>query len=299
MPTQCLDLKEYLNRKSQEIDHYLDQLIPERSAPYGKLFEAARYSLLSGGKKIRPILAIATAETLSEGKAQIPLEVPCALEMIHTYSIIHDDLPCMDDDDFRRGKPSLHKKYDEGMAVLAGDFLLTKAFELVAQVQELSDKKKVEIIKSISRRSGGDGMIGGQVLDLLSTGMELDIEMLRIIHLNKTAAPIVAALECGAILADASEQEIEILEIFGTQLGLAFQIIDDVLDVIGDEKTLGKPTGSDQDKNKVTYVNLMGVSQAKEAARFLQLQALETLKQLPIDTSLLMKLSTFLIDREK
>jgi geranylgeranyl diphosphate synthase type II len=190
----------------------------------------------------------------------------CALELIHTYSLIHDDLPCMDDDDMRRGKPTVHKIYGEGHAVLTGDFLLTHAFEVLSDAPFLSSEKKIELIRLLARQAGGDGMVGGQALDLMSEGKELSWDTLNFIHHHKTAALIGAAIEFGAIIAGANHQDRDLLRSIGYEAGLSFQIIDDILDVTGDEKTLGKPILSDIYNNKSTAVTILGMEQAKAMA---------------------------------
>ncbi len=213
-----------LNILELDIEKKLKDLIQERlDAPQHLLFESARYSLLSPGKRLRPILTLATAQTFN-----IPLEnalIPaCALEMVHTYSLIHDDLPCIDDDDLRRGIPTLHKVYNEGHAVLTGDYLLTYAFELLSTSPHLTSDQKIALVKSLSQHAGGDGMIGGQVMDILKSGNWEEM------HLLKTAALMISALEFGAIISNCSPSDTAHLKIFGKQIGLAFQIIDDILD---------------------------------------------------------------------
>lgn len=245
----------------QLIENHLQALLKETDAPYNSLFQAARYSILGSGKRLRPILAILTAEFLGCPKEKA-LNAACALEMIHTYSLIHDDLPSMDNDDMRRGKPSLHKVYPEGHAILVGDFLLTYAFEVIASDIQLSDKQKVDLISVLSQKSGAHGMIGGQVLDIASEGKPLDLNTLKQIHQNKTGALIAASVEFGAIIAEASLEKRNALRQFGENIGLAFQIVDDILDI---------------DEGKPSYATLLGVEQSEKLVKALTSEALDKL----------------------
>lgn len=288
---------DYLKTQGDVIEKRLNELIPSSLGPYQQLFEAARYSLLGGGKRIRPMITLATVQAFS-GDASIALTPACTLEFIHTYSLIHDDLPCMDDDDFRRGKPSLHKKYNEGHAVLTGDFLLTYAFEVLATDPLLSAEKKIKLIEILAKRSGSDGMIGGQVMDIGYVGNPLTLEQLSLLHKNKTAALISAAVEFGGIIADANPEQLKFLRLFGENIGLAFQIMDDILDVTSSAVKHGRSVASDIINGKTTYVSLLGVDKAREAAKHHHTQALHALAQLPINPELLAALSTFIIDRQ-
>jgi len=289
-----MDLAQYIISKNVLIEKRLNELVPERDVPYRSLFTAARYSLLGGGKRLRPILTLATAEMLG-GNHDSAITPACALEMIHTYSLIHDDLPCMDDDDFRRGKPSLHRAFPEGHAVLTGDFLLTHAFDVLVNDCSLSSEKKVRLISILSRSSGGDGMIAGQVMDLESEGQLIDLSTLRFIHNSKTGAMITAAIEFGCIVGDATEKHSSILRDFGRNIGLAFQIMDDVLDVTASKQKHGKDIASDVTNAKATYVTLMGVEKSQEMAYNLLQEGVQQLKQLPLDVSLLTRLAESLV----
>lgn len=297
MKAKTLNLEDYINDNRNRVEECLKNLIPESQVAYRELFTMARYSLLAPAKRLRPILALAVAESLSA--PSIPLSIPCALELIHTYSIIHDDLPCMDDDDERRGQPSLHKAYDEAKALLTGDYLLTKAFEVIASESSITAEQKVALTLSLSKNCGANGMIGGQFLDISEVGKEINVDTLRIIHLNKTAAPFIAAVEFGGILANAPQGTLESLKLFATQIGLGFQIIDDILDVEGESQETGKPTGSDASKDKYTYVNVMGVAQAREAAEYLYQNAMAALDMIPGDTSLIKNIASMMIHRNK
>ena len=233
-------IEEYITTAIADIDKRLDELVDDDST----VVVAAQYSLLAPSKRLRPIITIATAEALGVPRSKA-LDAACALEMIHTYSLIHDDLPCMDDDDIRRGKPSLHKAYDEGTAVLAGDYLLTYAFEVIAKASDLSPQQKISLVEVLSRNSGASGMIGGQALDIAAEGHDIDIAALKTIHSKKTAALIAAAAHFGAIIGDASEEITKALTTFATTIGLAFQVVDDILDITTTTEQLGKPAHSD------------------------------------------------------
>lgn len=273
------------------IETRLNHLITEKDVPYNTLLKAARYSLLASAKRLRPILALATAETLGVHRDQA-LDPACALEMIQTYSLIHDDLPCMDDDDFRRGKPSLHKAFSESHAVLAGDFLLTFSFEVIANAPFQSPQQKVELINLLAKNCGVEGMIGGQIMDMESEDKSIQLEHLREMHERKTGALILASIEFGAIVANATELYKSILREFGKEIGLAFQMIDDILDV-----KLNK--NSDQKNKKATYVTLLSLEKAEELAHAHYTKALHVLKKLPHNTELLSSLSELMVNRSK
>lgn len=292
-----MDINAYFQTQSAHVEHKLNTLVPEQDVAYSILFKAARYSLLGAGKRLRPILAIATAETFGKTCESV-LSAACALEMIHTYSLIHDDLPCMDDDDFRRGKPSLHKAFGEGQAVLTGDYLLTYAFEVVVDDPDLTAQQKVALISLIAKNSGCQGMIAGQVMDIQAEGEAIDIESLKHIHRYKTGALINASILTGAIVANVSPKEFQILNDFGHDIGLAFQIIDDVIDVTCAEIKHGKAVASDAANNKTTYVTLLGVESARQAAEQLYQRSLEHLDKLDRDTTLLKALAKRLVHRE-
>lgn len=291
-----LDITTYLNEKSALVESHLNGLVQITDAPYSQLFEAARYSLLGNGKRLRPILCLATTATLGTPETAA-LAPACALEMIHTYSLIHDDLPCMDDDDFRRGKPSLHKAFGEGHAVLTGDFLLTHAFEVITNDPHLSPEKKVALIQLIAQSSGAHGMIGGQVMDIEAEDKAVDLETLKLIHRCKTGALLTASILCGAIVANASVSEMETLRLFGSDIGLAFQIVDDILDVTASEKKHGKKVASDVANNKTTYVTLMGIETAQKSAQNLFESAIGRLSNLNHDTTLLQALAKRIVHR--
>lgn len=292
-----IDINLFIKKTTQQIEDTLNALIPEQDVPHRQLFEAARYSLIGGGKRLRPLLTLATTETFGIDN-RIALNAACAIEMIHTYSLIHDDLPCMDDDDFRRGKPSLHKAYSEGHAVLAGDYLLTFAFEVIAQDPHLEADQKVALVGLLAKNSGAHGMIGGQVMDIEAEGKQIDVRILQQIHRHKTGAMITASLKFGGIIAGANQGQLEALQLFGEDLGLAFQIIDDVLDVTASEKKHGKAIASDEINNKMTYVTLLGLEPARRAAFELLHSGKEHLRKLNCNSLLLENLADRLVKRE-
>ncbi|PYZ95314.1 farnesyl-diphosphate synthase [Salipaludibacillus keqinensis] len=260
------------------------------------LKEAMIYSLEAGGKRIRPILLLATLKGFSK-PLTLGYDVACALEMIHTYSLIHDDLPAMDDDDLRRGKPTNHKVYGEALAILAGDGLLTHSFQVIASLNYLSAEVKVALISKIAEAAGPEGMVAGQVEDMEAEGKRLEVEQLQHIHHRKTGDLLSVALECGAILSSASPQEIWDLRSFGKHIGIAFQIKDDLLDVEGDQDLIGKPIGSDVSNDKNTYPRILGLDQAKEKLDFHLEQAKADLNNVEIDRELLLSLADYIGSR--
>lgn len=272
-------LRGYLEGKKTMVDHALNRYLPSDDSYPPVIFEAARYSLFAGGKRVRPILCIAAAEALGGGIDEI-LPAACALEMIHTYSLIHDDLPAMDDDAFRRGKPTNHMVYGEGIAVLAGDALLTDAFRLIAEEGSASGadpEDLLSVIHEIARAAGHFGMIGGQAVDLDSEGKDVDFETLQYIHRHKTAALITVSLRTGAILAGAEPRQLLALTAYGEHIGLLFQIVDDILNVEGDAVLMGKETGSDRERKKATYPSIVGLEPARRKAAELVEDALSSL----------------------
>ena len=259
-----------------------------------RLREAMRYSLFAGGKRIRPALVLATTRALG-GNEDDALTFGCAVEMIHTYSLIHDDLPTMDDDDLRRGKPTCHKQFGEALAILAGDALHTRAFHVLLE-SGMSDGRSRRLARALARAAGDTGMVGGQVRDLESGGVTPHAETLRAIHRMKTGALISAAVQGGATCSDASDAQREALLIYGEQLGLAFQIVDDVLDATSSTKELGKTTGKDVAANKMTYVALFGVDDAKARAIDARNKAAEAIGEIP-GADVLVSLAHFVTDR--
>jgi len=257
-------LNAYLNDRQNIVEDALLRYLPSEDNIPAEIFKAIRYSVFAGGKRIRPILCLAAVEVLG-GDMAPALPVACALELIHTYSLIHDDLPAMDNDDFRRGKPTSHKVFGEAIAILAGDALLTEAFVLLSRAEKvrLSAERRLAVIQTIAQAAGLSGMVGGQTLDLLAEKTKPDLEALRDIHRRKTGALIIAAVKSGAIISGASEDKIQALTEYGMNIGLAFQIADDILNVEGDSRLMGKQTGSDAARGKVTYPSLLGLDAAR------------------------------------
>ncbi len=262
---EFVDLKKVMKSTALEVNEALKDYLGEGRPEI--LHESMSYSVEAGGKRLRPILTLWTAELLGGNKDQV-MPIACALELIHTYSLIHDDLPCMDDDDLRRGKPTNHVVYGEAIALLAGDALLTRAFEVMtkAVAKGVDPLKLVQVIGEVADAAGSVGMVGGQVVDLLSEEKQIDLETLKYIHANKTGALFRASIRSGAILSGATLDDLERLTEFAEYLGLTFQITDDILDVIGDEEKLGKPIGSDEAQAKSTYPSLVGLEEAKKLA---------------------------------
>jgi geranylgeranyl diphosphate synthase type II len=251
------------------VDAALDRVLPPETAEPLSIHRAMRYSVLAPGKRLRPVLVIAGAEAVG-GRAEDVLDTACALELIHAYSLIHDDLPAMDDDDYRRGRLTNHKVFGEAIAILAGDALLTLAFRLIAvNAARVAPAAVGAVVAEVADAAGTDGMVGGQVVDIESEGKAIAPEMLDYIHLHKTAALIQAALRVGALLAAARPEQVEAISRAGQALGLAFQIVDDILDVEGNLAELGKSAGSDERKQKATYPALYGLATSKERARVL------------------------------
>jgi len=262
------------------------------------LSRAMEYSLMAGGKRLRPILLMAAADAIN-GDGEKFITVADALEMIHTYSLIHDDLPAMDDDDWRRGKLTNHKVFGEATAILAGDALLTLAFEVALRQKDVAPEILLRVLKEISTAAGAAGMVGGQAIDLRSEGIQIDFETLKLMHSGKTGALFRASIRSGAILAQASEKNLEDLTRYAENFGLAFQITDDILDVTGDEKILGKPTGSDEKNLKSTYVSLTSLDAAKNFAQAAVDEALDALKNFGDEANFLRELVQYLIARKK
>jgi len=256
-----------LSRLAEMINNALEGYLPASSVYPPTIHEAMRYSLFAGGKRLRGAFTIATARIFGVEESRV-LPAAGALEMIHTYSLIHDDLPAMDDDDYRRGKPTCHKVFGEAIAILAGDALLTRAFEILCLLQEegFPERAVLQVIEEIARAAGTQGMIGGQVVDLESEGVLVSKETLEYIHRHKTGALFVAAIRSGALLGAAPEEELQALTEYARAFGLCYQITDDLLDITGDEKLLGKKTGRDLEKEKATYPALLGIEQAKRLA---------------------------------
>ena len=257
-------LRAYLNDRQKIVEEALERYLPSEDNIPAEIFKAIHYSVFAGGKRIRPILCLAAVEAVG-GDLAPAMPVACALELIHTYSLIHDDLPAMDNDDLRRGKQTSHKVFGEALAILAGDALLTEAFVLLSRAEKvrLPAERRLSVIQIIAQAAGIFGMVGGQTLDLLAEKTKPDLEALRDIHLRKTGALIVAAVKSGAVISSARENKVQALTEYGMNIGLAFQIADDILNVEGDSKLMGKQTGSDAARGKVTYPSILGLTTAR------------------------------------
>lgn len=278
------------------IENKLNELLPESGERYSSAVNAMRYSLLSGGKRIRPILLL-EFYSLFGGRAESALNFAAATEMIHTYSLIHDDLPCMDNDDMRRGKPSCHKAFGYDTALLAGDALLTHAFLAAASTADIPPERVSRAISVLAQKAGIYGMVGGQVMDLDFEKNGANGEELTAMYIKKTSCLLEAAAMCGAVLAGADEETVKKTEEYAENLGLAFQITDDILDCTADEKTLGKPIGSDEKNGKTTFVTLLGLDGAKQKAALLTKKAEDILNGFSGDTSYLKELTEYLLNR--
>ncbi len=276
------NFKEDLHSKLTLLENTLDRELSFKPSPYDRVWEAMRYSALDGGKRIRGLLVIAMGQALGSSIDKL-LPVAAAVEMVHAYSLIHDDLPCMDDDDLRRGKPSCHRQFDEATAVLAGDGLLTHSFKTI-MTADLTDLQKVIIATTLSDSAGANGMIGGQCIDIANEGVSISEDLLNLLHSLKTGALITASCTMGGMVASANEKQLQAIEHYGKALGLAFQIQDDILDVISNEETLGKPIGSDELNNKTTYITLYGIDKAREIHNELFDNGIKTLDECGINT---------------
>jgi geranylgeranyl pyrophosphate synthase len=302
---------------SAELQHFSEQYLPRIEAalsdilgslqsPYAdhdsrpqlrRLAEAMNYSLRSGGKRIRPLLVYAAAAALGKRDAALD-QVASALEMIHCYSLIHDDLPAMDDDDLRRGQPTCHKAYDEATAILAGDGLQSKAFEVLSELPNCSADCRLQLINTLAKASGLCGMVGGQAIDLAATGQAIELPQLETLHRLKTGALIRAAVTMGGIYAGADQQQLQALDNYAKAIGLSFQVQDDILDIESDTETLGKQQGADLALNKSTYPSLLGLQPAKQKALDLHQQALAALTEFGEQAEPLRAISAYIISRK-
>ena len=289
-------LKTYLETSKQSIEQWLSTVLNSPIPEYKPLYEAMNYSLLQGGKRIRPILTKAVLEAMKVD-ASLYREFLCALECIHTYSLIHDDLPAMDNDDYRRGSLTNHKVYGDGMAILAGDGLLTYAFQLCSENTTASAEQKIKAIQCLATAAGPEGMVGGQAFDLLSEGKHIPLEELKILHSGKTGALFNAAIELGLILSNADQAKYAAYMTYANCLGLLFQITDDILDVTGTIEELGKTPGSDIRQDKSTYVSLLGLDEARNEAHAVAQKAHAALATIEDDTHILSAIIDYLMDR--
>jgi geranylgeranyl diphosphate synthase, type II len=294
-----MDLKTYLAESAAQVDKALDRYLPAEDVLPASLHKAMRYSVFAGGKRLRPILLLAACQAVG-GTDEKALPAACALEMVHTYSLIHDDLPAMDDDDFRRGRSTNHKVFGEATAILAGDALLTQAFLLLSGPDvghDLPSDTVRKMIHILARSSGSMGMVGGQIVDMESEGRQVDFPVLEYIHIHKTGALILAAIQCGALVGGAEASAMGALTAYAEAAGLAFQIADDILDIVGDQAQLGKPVGSDQSRDKITYPALIGLTASRDRARELRDLAIRALDPLGDAAEPLRQIAHYIVDR--
>lgn len=287
-----MNVSEFLDRKAKRTENALDEYLASWEGVPERLIEAVRYSLFAGGKRLRPALALGAADIIA-GDDTPALPAACAIEMIHTYSLIHDDLPAMDNDDLRRGRPTSHKAFGEATAILAGDALLTMAFDVLASTGN------AHVIREMAQAAGATGMVGGQLLDMEAEGQAIDLEGLRRIHAYKTGALIRVAVRAGALLAGAGTGQLDALTRYGEHIGLAFQIADDILDVVGDEKTLGKRVGGDASHEKATYPALVGLDLARKLAANAVDDALLALAPFGSEADGFRALARYIIERDR
>lgn len=289
----------WLQRSTERVDQAILKSFDDQVSPASGLKTAMHYAATGGGKRVRPLLVYATASLAGKELDQVAGIDACAVavELFHTYSLVHDDLPCMDNDDLRRGRPTVHKAFDEASALLVGDALQTMAFQLIAQ-SALNDAQKVQVITSLSVAGGMAGMAGGQAIDLASVGKQLTQNELELMHRLKTGALLRTAVQIGAIAVNFNEQEKKSLDVFASALGLAFQVVDDVLDASSDSQTLGKTAGKDAAANKPTFVSLMGLGGAREFARQLHQEALDSLGIWGDNAELLRAIASKVVNRE-
>lgn len=278
------------------IEEALDGVLPSHSPIAQPLVDAMRYAALGGGKRLRPMLTCASCMAFG-GRLEDALPPACAVELIHAYSLVHDDLPAMDDDALRRGRPSCHAAYGEAVAILVGDALQTLAFEVLAGAQAGSAANRASAVSLLAEAVGWQGMVGGQAFDMASEGQRLGLAELKALHAAKTGALISAAVRIGALFADATEEQMAVAKAFGDRVGLGFQIIDDVLDVVSDTATLGKPAGSDQEADKSTFVTLMSLDEARREARALSEEAADLLRREGLQDTLLAELGGQAVER--
>ena len=294
-----MEFKQCLKEKASFVEKVLKEYMPKEEGYQKTVIEAMNYSLSAGGKRLRPILTLEACKIVGGNEDEaIPFAI--AIEMIHTYSLIHDDLPALDNDDLRRGRPTNHKVYGEAMGILAGDALLNYAFEvmLAGSINKENPEKYLKAINEIAKGAGIYGMIGGQVVDVESENKQIEKEKLDYIHMNKTAAMMVGCMRAGATIGGANSEQMEEITIYAKNIGLSFQIVDDILDIVGDEAKLGKKVGSDIENHKSTYPSLLGLDKSKEIAHNLIDEAKKSIEKLSDDVDFLKGLAEYIIDRE-
>lgn len=293
-----MNLEKYLAEKTEAVNMGLSALIAREEDYPHSLHKAMRYSLFAGGKRLRPALVLASAEAVGADSREA-LNVACAFECIHTYSLIHDDLPAIDNDDMRRGRPTCHKVFGEAAAILAGDALLTAAFEIAAATVSADKGSVIKAIGELAKAAGSTGMIGGQVVDIESEGKDVPFPVLEYIHIHKTGELILSAVRCGAIIGKASGDELESLTRYGRAAGLAFQIADDILDVEGSSEEMGKATGGDEKKGKATYPSVIGMEESRKRAAELAGMAVEALSGFDEKADPLRAIARYIVSRRK
>jgi geranylgeranyl diphosphate synthase, type II len=293
-----MDLKNYMQKACRQVDEKLNELLPGDDTRPLELHRAMRYSVLDGGKRIRAVLCLAACESLGGDRAAA-LPAAAALELLHAYTLVHDDLPAMDDDDLRRGKPSCHKAFGEAEAILAGDALLTLAFEVLAESEMPGGESAARLVGELARAAGSRGVVGGQYEDIKAGDALDDASTLDFIQTHKTADLISCACRLGAIVAGADSAQLAALDKYGLNIGLAFQIIDDILDQTGEQALLGKPIGSDLAKHKMTSVSLYGLDGAREKAHSLVREAQAALTSLPGSIAALQQVAELVIERDR
>ncbi|EQI10637.1 polyprenyl synthetase family protein [Clostridioides difficile] len=294
-----MEFKQCLKEKASFVEKVLKEYMPKEEGNQKTVIEAMNYSLSAGGKRLRPILTLEACKIVGGNEDEaIPFAI--AIEMIHTYSLIHDDLPALDNDDLRRGRPTNHKVYGEAMGILAGDALLNYAFEvmLAGSINKENPEKYLKAINEIAKGAGIYGMIGGQVVDVESENKQIEKEKLDYIHMNKTAAMMVGCMRAGATIGGANSEQKEEITKYAKNIGLSFQIVDDILDIVGDEAKLGKKVGSDIENHKSTYPSLLGLDKSKEIAHNLIDEAKKSIEKLSDDVDFLKGLAEYIIDRE-
>ncbi|SJZ85508.1 polyprenyl synthetase family protein [Selenihalanaerobacter shriftii] len=294
-----MDINDFIISKADIINEALTIYLPAKEEKPKALHQAMGYSVLAGGKRLRPVLTLMVANLLFKKKEEEVLPAAIAIELIHNYSLIHDDLPCMDDDDYRRGKLTNHKVFGEGIAVLAGDALLTYAFELITQLEgDFTPKQVIKVTKEVAKGAGHQGMIGGQGADIVAEGETVSEDELEYIHNHKTGALLKTAVRVGAILGGANNEELTALTTYAHNIGLSFQIIDDILDIVGDEEKLGKDVGSDIDRDKATFPAIYGLEESKRMAKDKIQEAKKILSIFGDDAEPLIELADYIVDRE-
>ncbi len=292
-----MDINAYISESKKLVDACLETLLPAESEEPSTIHKAMRYSIFAGGKRIRPILVLASGETLG-GDRSVLLPLGAGIEMMHTYSLIHDDLPALDNDDLRRGVPTCHKAFGEAMAILAGDALMTRCYQILADLPGISESTRIRMVREIAAATGTvNGMIGGQVVDLESEGKPVGARVLEYIHYSKTGALLKACVRCGALAAGAGAEDLRALTEFGSKIGLLFQIVDDILDVTSSSEILGKTAGKDEKVKKATYPAFYGIEASRQKARELMASALEDIRGFGENGEVLRSLAQLIVNR--